>query len=146
MIRRPPRSTLFPYTTLFRSFVVEGLLFGCASLSLCTLDETCNSLLPDRIAHRPWQKQVPTYRGKRSLAPPTHHPPTAGETASMHENRSRAPCPAGQVGSNLAADPLHRSARDPAALASGALPPRLEAQVKGLFSSAEGTRGNDRLD
>src|SRR2546430_10676191 len=26
MIRRPPRSTLFPYTTLFRSFVGEGVL------------------------------------------------------------------------------------------------------------------------
>src|SRR2546430_6212642 len=26
MIRRPPRSTLFPYTTLFRSFI--GVLFG----------------------------------------------------------------------------------------------------------------------
>src|SRR2546430_4850206 len=26
MIRRPPRSTLFPYTTLFRSFGLEGLL------------------------------------------------------------------------------------------------------------------------
>src|SRR5258707_9917843 len=26
MIRRPPRSTLFPYTTLFRSVVVEDLL------------------------------------------------------------------------------------------------------------------------
>src|SRR3712207_9434517 len=25
MIRRPPRSTLFPYTTLFRSFVSTGL-------------------------------------------------------------------------------------------------------------------------
>src|SRR5258708_30434703 len=25
MIRRPPRSTLFPYTTLFRSLVVEAL-------------------------------------------------------------------------------------------------------------------------
>src|SRR2546422_8565886 len=25
MIRRPPRSTLFPYTTLFRSFVVIGV-------------------------------------------------------------------------------------------------------------------------
>src|SRR3712207_7691222 len=25
MIRRPPRSTLFPYTTLFRSFVHNGL-------------------------------------------------------------------------------------------------------------------------
>src|SRR3712207_8249898 len=24
MIRRPPRSTLFPYTTLFRSFIREG--------------------------------------------------------------------------------------------------------------------------
>src|SRR5256885_7838062 len=28
MIRRPPRSTLFPYTTLFRSRVVEGVLRG----------------------------------------------------------------------------------------------------------------------
>src|SRR3712207_7136230 len=26
MIRRPPRSTLFPYTTLFRSFHLEGLV------------------------------------------------------------------------------------------------------------------------
>src|SRR3712207_7602574 len=26
MIRRPPRSTLFPYTTLFRSGVIESLL------------------------------------------------------------------------------------------------------------------------
>src|SRR5438552_14753307 len=26
MIRRPPRSTLFPYTTLFRSALVDGLL------------------------------------------------------------------------------------------------------------------------
>src|SRR5687767_15818936 len=25
MIRRPPRSTLFPYTTLFRSFTPDGL-------------------------------------------------------------------------------------------------------------------------
>src|SRR3712207_7349031 len=27
MIRRPPRSTLFPYTTLFRSLVIVHLLF-----------------------------------------------------------------------------------------------------------------------
>src|SRR5256885_11905042 len=26
MIRRPPRSTLFPYTTLFRSFALKNLL------------------------------------------------------------------------------------------------------------------------
>src|SRR5258708_23815295 len=29
MIRRPPRSTLFPYTTLFRSFILS-LLTGCS--------------------------------------------------------------------------------------------------------------------
>src|SRR5260370_25209502 len=28
MIRRPPRSTLFPYTTLFRSHDVEGSVIG----------------------------------------------------------------------------------------------------------------------
>src|SRR5258707_15131285 len=34
MIRRPPRSTLFPYTTLFRSYVQEALvlLFACVAL------------------------------------------------------------------------------------------------------------------
>src|SRR2546430_5781644 len=28
MIRRPPRSTLFPYTTLFRSLVISVFAFG----------------------------------------------------------------------------------------------------------------------
>ena len=41
---------------------------------------------------------------------------------------------------------ITRSARNVTALASGALPPVLEAQVKGLFSQAEGSRRNDRLD
>src|SRR5258707_4474416 len=31
MIRRPPRSTLFPYTTLFRSARVDALTFGLGS-------------------------------------------------------------------------------------------------------------------
>src|SRR5260370_5700086 len=31
MIRRPPRSTLFPYTTLFRSPWERGLLLRCAA-------------------------------------------------------------------------------------------------------------------
>src|SRR5687767_15447469 len=30
MIRRPPRSTLFPYTTLFRSAHVGGFVYGVA--------------------------------------------------------------------------------------------------------------------
>src|SRR5437870_9069759 len=32
MIRRPPRSTLFPYTTLFRSQSVDGLLEPASDL------------------------------------------------------------------------------------------------------------------
>src|SRR5258707_10496816 len=39
MIRRPPRSTLFPYTTLFRSVLVPGLLAaGIGSLIFVGLD------------------------------------------------------------------------------------------------------------
>src|SRR2546430_6634538 len=34
MIRRPPRSTLFPYTTLFRSQAKEGHTLGPLTLSL----------------------------------------------------------------------------------------------------------------
>src|SRR5258708_31101583 len=41
MIRRPPRSTLFPYTTLFRSFFLKhgGIGFSeCFSLGLSLLE------------------------------------------------------------------------------------------------------------
>src|SRR3712207_7390915 len=34
MIRRPPRSTLFPYTTLFRS--LSGLALGCSAVASTT--------------------------------------------------------------------------------------------------------------
>src|SRR5256885_12283306 len=37
MIRRPPRSTLFPYTTLFRSIRVMDRHFGQTSYSLKSL-------------------------------------------------------------------------------------------------------------
>src|SRR5256885_4784223 len=42
MIRRPPRSTLFPYTTLFRSLLalVAGLLAGVVAPSLEAQDTT----------------------------------------------------------------------------------------------------------
>src|SRR3712207_8055581 len=33
MIRRPPRSTLFPYTTLFRSSVKANVLLTCVELT-----------------------------------------------------------------------------------------------------------------
>src|SRR3712207_8042190 len=37
MIRRPPRSTLFPYTTLFRSVIDHVLLYGPPGLGKTTL-------------------------------------------------------------------------------------------------------------
>src|SRR5688572_31868217 len=46
MIRRPPRSTLFPYTTLFRSLGLEAKLFrGLADLSRLSILEA--------LRHRP---------------------------------------------------------------------------------------------
>src|SRR5256886_6495868 len=38
MIRRPPRSTLFPYTTLFRSPEFTGLICPAPCESACVLD------------------------------------------------------------------------------------------------------------
>src|SRR2546422_10986545 len=43
MIRRPPRSTLFPYTTLFRSGLVEDNLLGSATSLTAVYSKT-----PDR--------------------------------------------------------------------------------------------------
>src|SRR3989441_404613 len=65
MIRRPPRSTLFPYTTLFRSLVdVERLLAGDAehvphAFTLQTADQQLGS------GHRPTSRG--TSRSRRTL-------------------------------------------------------------------------------
>src|SRR3989449_5724227 len=45
MIRRPPRSTLFPYTTLFRSVVQTKHLLGALSLLMLTLASGCGDRL-----------------------------------------------------------------------------------------------------
>src|SRR3712207_8606902 len=52
MIRRPPRSTLFPYTTLFRSWrEARGLTIFCLTLgSLCLLF-AAGYRVPDRAIY-----------------------------------------------------------------------------------------------
>src|ERR1039458_9439425 len=40
MIRRPPRSTLFPYTTLFRSIIATGLVLWSGFTASCGLAQT----------------------------------------------------------------------------------------------------------
>src|SRR3712207_8471270 len=52
MIRRPPRSTLFPYTTLFRSLLRRGLgrlLLGGLDLQV---EQEADRLLLDAVEHR----------------------------------------------------------------------------------------------
>src|SRR3712207_8883842 len=49
MIRRPPRSTLFPYTTLFRSDEIRGL--GCARDASGKLTVWVADWSPSRISY-----------------------------------------------------------------------------------------------
>src|SRR5256885_8508475 len=54
MIRRPPRSTLFPYTTLFRSQVVTTIFRKKSSGSIegrASMSATVGSARTDRGAH-----------------------------------------------------------------------------------------------
>src|SRR5258708_9169232 len=47
MIRRPPRSTLFPYTTLFRSVSSSATAFSCSSKAFMPLAYSAPTTLPD---------------------------------------------------------------------------------------------------
>src|SRR2546427_6877930 len=52
MIRRPPRSTLFPYTTLFRSQPARGALRGSRAAHARTRSRPGAILLVSRLAPR----------------------------------------------------------------------------------------------
>src|SRR2546427_5889593 len=52
MIRRPPRSTLFPYTTLFRSHRRGRLCLGSRPRRAQALPRSLHNLLPDPISCR----------------------------------------------------------------------------------------------
>src|SRR3712207_8913189 len=53
MIRRPPRSTLFPYTTLFRSFRA-GCALGLGAVTIDVLYAILASLSVRLVVDRPW--------------------------------------------------------------------------------------------
>src|SRR3989442_4714218 len=63
MIRRPPRSTLFPYTTLFRSLLGEFDCGGTADPGVATSDEydsACN-LIHEILHAQSGAKAVPEH-------------------------------------------------------------------------------------
>src|SRR3712207_7201430 len=72
MIRRPPRSTLFPYTTLFRSslsLLTVAWSAACAPLEAAIVSDAPNCLLNDlsgslvvagRLEPEPWRSEEHT--------------------------------------------------------------------------------------
>src|SRR5258708_37388843 len=82
MIRRPPRSTLFPYTTLFRSEVFAQIQAGVKLADLCFVtveherrplarlaDTLLSSLSPARMIHMGIHIGVKAIFMRRVLAP-----------------------------------------------------------------------------
>src|SRR3712207_6889015 len=53
MIRRPPRSTLFPYTTLFRSQRLQGLRAPSVSEALGCRPRSISSIPPSTMVPKP---------------------------------------------------------------------------------------------
>src|SRR5258708_31911494 len=96
MIRRPPRSTLFPYTTLFRSLQVSFLPHLC-------LDLLCNILIgencPLRSEEHTSELQSPDHlvcrlllekKNGRTRAPRRPPPRRAPQRPRLHPHRPEA--------------------------------------------------------
>src|SRR2546429_9349858 len=69
MIRRPPRSTLFPYTTLFRSLLRDRFIPRLRAAEPATLvDENGENLDPVRVWDAVMRNEKPGEHGERSVA------------------------------------------------------------------------------
>src|SRR2546426_7615989 len=133
MIRRPPRSTLFPYTTLFRSRRGGGVLVPPRAAD-------AGSRLPTRSGRQPaarWAVDVPAARrrvrgarrrrrdrlrrARRALAGVVPHPPRARAVRLVPGRALGGACPARRArGRATPVGPLdERSPAAPSALGFG---------------------------
>src|SRR2546430_17634155 len=112
MIRRPPRSTLFPYTTLFRSGLFQSRVSAGSSSSL---DRSRDDLLRPRCLDLP---SHPVHRrGQRQLR--EHRPPAAvGGAAAISSSPESLP-----AGSSLFGLPFTPLVRRLVPLACRSSPP-----------------------
>src|SRR5256885_10594754 len=94
MIRRPPRSTLFPYTTLFRS-VGAKLIEQSSLMAIPNRWHTLSQRFPDRKSTRLNSSHlVISYavfclkkkKNKHSTYPPTIHPSTELRHREFHHS------------------------------------------------------------
>src|SRR2546429_3533312 len=90
MIRRPPRSTLFPYTTLFRSLkrlaVYSAFLLAMGSLGAGQKTVHAQTLDDKALKGMKWRQIGPIRRGRAPAAggPNGHH--TTGEPTPVIPN------------------------------------------------------------
>src|SRR2546427_6334471 len=102
MIRRPPRSTLFPYTTLFRSANVtiqtivpdelRGRVMGFYAFVFVGL-APLGALQVGAPAERIGAPPPPRPRGGRPPPPRQRAPPRSGKHTSEIPTPSKIPCP-----------------------------------------------------
>src|SRR5258708_14599144 len=97
MIRRPPRSTLFPYTTLFRSVKISGntqLSFRCFGNS-ASWKTTCviSSIAALRSEEHTSELQSPDHLVCRLLLEKKKKSPTASRTRRLSLNDHRRVLP-----------------------------------------------------
>src|SRR5690348_9227028 len=81
MLRRPPRSTLFPYTTLFRSECVVGLVDRFRGVpTLAVRDGVCRPCAgPDLVGAQDGEREpIPQRVAQRALA-------GSGKTTDQHD-------------------------------------------------------------
>src|SRR5258708_12726910 len=92
MIRRPPRSTLFPYTTLFRSLLVSGVFLGILFLSGGVEAHSFSPTLFIRSEEHTSELQSPDHLVCRLLLEKKKHKPSGGQLPhdthrSLHHKR-----------------------------------------------------------
>src|SRR5258708_37007641 len=85
MIRRPPRSTLFPYTTLFRSRMIGGVNFCARRFHMLLADDT-------HAASDEGEEDFESGRSEAASFPvildELHHHPGSQESWRLHFFRS----------------------------------------------------------
>src|SRR2546429_3378368 len=89
MIRRPPRSTLFPYTTLFRSIPLARCSTGCRPAAGPAFRLFAKAESPGPIVGAAWRS-----RQDSNMPPPNPRPPQElAETPPLRRRASRPAAP-----------------------------------------------------
>src|SRR2546429_8020712 len=115
MIRRPPRSTLFPYTTLFRSLAAPAAM--SQSDPQRPAESPSQQMTVPQAQQPPQQRQRTQQPGEQqpaqqegAQAKPAQHPPIAEEKASLTHHSARIGGP--EIKYNATAATYHIKADD----------------------------------